>query len=80
MSMSTSYTADGNFSSTYTPSDSSVSFMEIVGTTLRISDTRTPSSSSDNGTAGEICWDSNYLYVCVGTNTWKRCTLGNLLW
>ena len=27
------------------------------------------------GTAGQICWDSNYIYVCVGTNFWKRVAL-----
>jgi hypothetical protein len=34
-----------------------------------------PSSSTDNGTAGDISWDSNYIYVCVATNTWKRSSL-----
>ena len=24
------------------------------------------------GTAGEIRYDSNYIYICVATNTWKR--------
>lgn len=33
---------------------------------------KTPSSSSDNGTKGDICWDNDYIYVCVDTNTWKR--------
>lgn len=31
-----------------------------------------PSSASDTGTRGTITWDSNYIYVCVATNTWKR--------
>jgi len=31
-----------------------------------------PSSASDTGTTGTIAWDSNYIYVCVATNTWKR--------
>lgn len=35
----------------------------------------TPASASAAGQAGEICWDANYLYVCVGTNTWKRAAL-----
>lgn len=33
---------------------------------------KTPSSASDTGTTGTICWDSNYVYVCVATDTWKR--------
>ncbi len=34
--------------------------------------TATPASATAAGTAGEICWDANYLYVCTATNTWKR--------
>jgi len=33
---------------------------------------QTPASAGANGTAGEICWDSEYIYVCIDTNTWKR--------
>jgi len=32
----------------------------------------TPSSASDTGTAGQINYDTNYIYVCIATNTWKR--------
>lgn len=31
-----------------------------------------PGSSSAAGTAGTVAWDSDYIYVCVATNTWKR--------
>lgn len=31
-----------------------------------------PSTTSSPGTAGEIAWDSNYVYICVSTNVWKR--------
>lgn len=31
-----------------------------------------PGSSVSTGTTGQISWDSDYIYVCVGTNTWKR--------
>jgi len=27
------------------------------------------------GTVGQICWDSDYIYVCTATNTWKRVAL-----
>ncbi len=33
---------------------------------------KTISSSTSAGTKGSICWDSDYLYVCVDTDTWKR--------
>ena len=32
----------------------------------------TPASATATGTTGEIQWDSNYIYVCIATNTWKR--------
>jgi len=40
-------------------------------TTINIA-TKTPSSASDTGTTGDIAWDSNYIYICTATNTWKR--------
>jgi hypothetical protein len=33
---------------------------------------RTIASSGSTGIQGEICHDDNYIYVCVGTNSWKR--------
>jgi hypothetical protein len=32
-------------------------------------------ASTDTGTAGQVCWDANYIYVCTATNTWKRVAL-----
>jgi hypothetical protein len=37
--------------------------------------THTPSSSYDTGTTGQIAWDSNFVYVCVAPNTWKRAAI-----
>lgn len=42
---------------------------------IRIANSATPSSSSDTGTTGDIAWDSNYMYTCIATNTWKRAAL-----
>ena len=33
---------------------------------------QTPASATATGTTGTIVYDSNYIYVCVATNTWKR--------
>jgi len=41
---------------------------------LRVS-TATPASAAASGVAGTIVWDSNYIYVCTATNTWKRTAL-----
>lgn len=40
--------------------------------TIRLPVTKTPASASATGTAGDWAYDSNYIYVCVATNTWKR--------
>ena len=34
--------------------------------------THTPASASATGTAGEVAWDADYIYVCTATDTWKR--------
>ena len=40
--------------------------------TFSISTSSTPASASAAGTAGQILWDANYIYVCISTNIWKR--------
>ena len=34
-----------------------------------------PTTASSNGTAGDIRYDSDYVYICIATNTWKRAAL-----
>ena len=44
-----------------------------VLTSLSIANTtNAPSSASDTGTTGQVRIDSDYIYVCVATDTWKR--------
>jgi hypothetical protein len=33
---------------------------------------KTPPTSSSTGIRGEVCWDTNYIYICIAENTWKR--------
>ena len=40
-----------------------------------VTQSKTPGSPTATGTAGEICWDADYIYVCTATNTWKRAAL-----
>jgi len=42
---------------------------------INFSSSTTPTSDSDVCTTGTITWDTNYIYVCVSTNTWKRTLL-----
>lgn len=48
----------------------------IFAANLVISNT-VPATSLSNGIAGTIARDSNYLYVCVANNVWKRTTLNS---
>ena len=45
--------------------------------TLTVTAETTPSSSSSSGMVGEMASDSNYVYVCTDTNTWKRIALSS---
>lgn len=54
--------------------------LDISGATIRIGASYTPASKTATGQAGTVCWDSNYIYVCVATNTWKRAALSNTGW
>jgi len=49
--------------------------LHLGGKILRIGTSKTPTSARATGYAGEICWDSSYIYVCTATNTWKRAAL-----
>lgn len=35
----------------------------------------TPTTASDDGDAGQIAYDSGYIYVCISADTWKRAQL-----
>ena len=52
--------------------DSGGALFQVFGDRIRVGTAKTPASASATGTAGEICWDANYIYVCTATNTWKR--------
>jgi hypothetical protein len=41
----------------------------------RIASTGAPASASSTGVAGDIRYDSGYVYIAVATNTWKRAAL-----
>lgn len=46
--------------------------LTVSGDTFVITTSKTPATASSTGTQGQIAWDSDYLYICVATNTWKR--------
>lgn len=49
--------------------------LDVNSDAIRIRTAQTPASAAAAGNAGDICWDANYIYVCVAANTWKRSAL-----
>ena len=54
-----------------------VTFLKLIltGNEINIATSQTPATASAAGTAGDIAWDSDYIYVAVAANTWKRAAL-----
>ena len=44
----------------------------VAASGLNLTSPTVPSSATDTGAAGDISWDSSYIYVCTAANTWKR--------
>jgi hypothetical protein len=58
-------------------STSAITCVSSVTCTAIILTGSAPGSSSAAGVAGQIAYDANYLYVCVGTSSWKRVALSS---
>jgi hypothetical protein len=46
-----------------------------IGGNLIVSNVYVPTANNSAGTAGQIAWDSGYVYICIATNTWKRANI-----
>ena len=46
--------------------------LDINSNSFILETPKTPASATAACTTGMISWDTNYVYVCVGTNAWKR--------
>jgi hypothetical protein len=52
--------------------------MRLYGSRIRVNgvlslmDSATPASASASGTAGDIAWDTSYIYICTASNQWRR--------
>jgi len=51
--------------------------LDVNSDIVRVRTAKTPATSGSAGNAGDICWDSTYIYVCVATNTWVRSALSS---
>jgi hypothetical protein len=50
-------------------------FTEIYGNPLIGATSGTVPSSTHTGTPGQVMYDSNYIYVCIATNSWVRAAI-----
>lgn len=57
--------------------DSTTSTLDLGDLTLDASIVAVPATSSSAGSIGQLASDSDYFYVCVDTNTWKRVSLSS---
>lgn len=46
----------------------------------QLASTTVPVSSTSSGFTGQISYDSNYIYVCVGNNMWQRIAYDTSAW
>lgn len=46
-----------------------------IGGGLFVTTSKTPLSATDTGVLGQIAWDASYIYVCIGTNIWRRAAI-----
>ena len=49
--------------------------LDINSDILRLRTAKTPATSGAAGNTGDICWDADYIYVCIATNTWERAAI-----
>lgn len=50
----------------------STGIMDSQADRIRVRTINTPGSATATGTKGDICWDTNYIYICIATNIWQR--------
>jgi hypothetical protein len=55
--------------------DNSTESVKVSAGNFYLPNASTPPSASSPCTQGRINWDASYIYVCVGTDTWKRVAL-----
>ena len=46
--------------------------LDVNSDTIRLRTAKTPASATATCDQGEIVWDTNFIYICVATNSWKR--------
>jgi hypothetical protein len=53
---------------------------QVTGGNLLTSLTRqvaAPTTTGSTGTVGQFAFDTNFIYICVATNSWRRAAVSN---
>ena len=51
---------------------SPTAYLDVNSDIIRLRTPKTPATAGAAGNQGDICWDADFIYVCVATNSWKR--------
>ncbi len=46
-----------------------------VSGSLVLANVYVPTLANSTGTAGQVAYDNNHVYICIATDTWKRANL-----
>ncbi len=49
--------------------------LDVNANIIRVRTAKTIAASGQAGEQGHICWDADYIYVCVAGSTWKRAAI-----
>ena len=71
------FTADASTSRVGIGTTAPTEKLDIDSDAIRLRASQTPANASATGEPGTICWDANYLYICVNANTWKRVAMSS---
>lgn len=69
-----------NFAATIVTGNLTVNGGVFFTGNVTTSNTIAPVTSTSNGTTGQIALDTNYIYICVSSNVWKRVALNLTSW
>lgn len=69
------YLISTDIGSTVQAYDATILTNSDIGSTVKGEWVAPPTLSSDSGSAGDFAYDSDYLYICVATDTWRRVDL-----
>jgi hypothetical protein len=64
-----------SYSADFTAQTINANYLYISQNKIRIATSLNPIQAGGGGNTGEICWDGQFIYVCVATNTWRKAQL-----